>query len=361
MRATQKARLLRGQNNIEMQSVDAEPVSVTEQRTAQFFTLSNVGTSAMVIVCIVLLLILHLRRPPAPLPAPCPEAVMAADNVTCGQSTDCQQGFRDATNSTCEYHNRPSNTTCRLTCAAPGEEGMCDARGQCIGNASQCPGVCEDRDDCEHNFFNEDIVWSYDPETEWTYASWYSTDQCYFRTCLWTVLDIYVTSSKFPVKTDGNLSEGWWPGASRFQCTDYIAPAILASNPGCFQYERYLLSPHLIRYNEYGNNFGTGDYGNETFPFQVSFCSITYKCSRPDPLDELSASSDNAVHMRSLSQRGLSLIASSNTVPLGVSDPLLRNLMYDKFEEIIRTSLPDFLDRVFANVTIVPSPSPMTN
>jgi hypothetical protein len=353
MRPTQKARLLRDT------SIDAEPASVTETRTAQFFTLNNLGMMAMCTVCIVLLLYLHIRRPPAPLPAPCPEAVLTADNITCGQSTDCQQGFRDSTNSSCEYHSRPSNTSCRLACAAEGQEGMCDARGECIGNASQCPGTCADNSDCpfDEDFFNEAVIYSFDAETGWDFPSWYNPVGCYFTTCMWGTADIYAISTEYAIKNGTNLTKGWWPGASRFQCTDYISPEILAIHPNCFRTERYLLSPHMIDYSEYGSlAHPDGAYGNGTFPFQISFCTISYKCSRPNPTDEASVSS--AVHMRSLAQRGLSLIASSGGVPFGIADPVLRNHMYDKLEEAIHAVLPDFLDRVFANVTFVPSPSP---
>lgn len=337
---------------------DAEPVAVTKTRTAHVFTCCNFLTTAMAIVCIVLLLILYLRPQSAPLPVPCPEAVLTADNVTCGQTTDCQQGFADATNTTCDIYNRPSNTTCRLTCADEGEEGMCNGRGECVGNVSQCPGTCEDRFDChnENTFFNDDVLSYSDSVTGWTYSSWYQQRECYFNKCMWTILDVYVTSSKFAIWKGGDLVEGWWPGASRFQCSDYISPTLLASQPGCFYTDRYLLSPHLIAYDEYGN----GVYGNETFPFQVSFCVLSYKCSRADPTEELIAAGNGHTvrPMRSPEQRGFSLIASSNTVPLGIADPLLRNQMYDKLEEMINVSLPIFLDRLFENVTFVPVPSP---
>jgi hypothetical protein len=351
MKASQKARLLR--SNVEMQSIDAEPVSVTETRTAQFFTVGNVGKMAMCTVCIVLILILHIRPLPQPLPPPCPEAVLTANNMTCGQTTDCQQGFVDAENTSCVYHYRPSNTTCQLTCADVGQEGLCDARGECIGNASQCPGTCSTFFDCETDFFNEPVAYSYDPDTLWTFPSWYNPYGCYFGTCMWGTGDLYVVSNEFPFFTGENLTKGWWPGASRFQCLDYVNATVLAKRPDCIRTERYLLSPHMIEYDEYSG------YTNATFPFQVSFCTISYKCSRPALTEEASVSS-NAVHMRSLEQRGLTLIASSGgDVPLGIADPLLRNQVYDKLEEAIRAALPEFLDRVFANVNFVPIPSPV--
>lgn len=330
--------------------VDAEPASVTATRSKRFFIADNLVKMALCTVSLVLVLILHLRTPVAPTPAPCPEVVLVADNTTCGETDDCNQGFRSAANDTCTYYTRSSNTPCRLTCARPDDaEGTCNAVGECAGDETQCPGNCEANGDCSSDMFDESVIFSYDPETYWTFSSWHNPYGCSHGMCVWGTTDIYVVSTEYAILTETNLTKGWWPGAARFQCLDYINPSVRAMYPDCFRTERYLLSPHLIDYSLYSD----GIYGNGTFPFQVSFCIISYKCSRPRVTDLSSASSSSFV--RPLSARGLTLIESSG-VGSDIRDPVLRNLLYDEIEEMMLDSLPGFLSAVFAGKTIVPAP-----
>lgn len=362
--------MARRQQNDQLIIHDHEPAQPVAKNERELITWCNIVVSCLSITGIVLLSILISRSPPAPLPAPCPittgAVALVADNVTCGMTNDCQQGFRNADNASCLVLPRPTNQTCKWACALSEEPlGTCNALGECVGNQSVCPGTCLEDSDCPYSFFS-DASDVYDPDTEWTFSSWYNPKECRYGTCVYAVLDIYVVSSEFPnfKEDDGKeLVKGWWPGASRFQCLDYVNPDLVTDRPGCIRYERFLLSSDMVFYSSY-TGIG-GAFANGTFPFQVSLCVMSWACSKPHTFASgVGGSSIDDVPVKTLAQRGFTPIASSRKAGgvssddalLGIANPRLRNSMMAAIEEKTKAALPAFLESIAARA-LPPSPS----
>jgi hypothetical protein len=338
-------------------------------------TLLNVFGCVTLAVSAVLLFILIFSTPreAAPIEFTCPltTAALTADNTTCDRSTECLQGFVSGDNASCTYYPRPTNVTNCTSACYPNGPTACDGKGACVGNAAACVGTCYDGSDCPSSFYNEDIRFNADDETEWDFSGWYSPFGCFLGSCVYVVVDIYAVSNKFPILyNDGaNLTLGWFPGAARLQCLDYVHPDVRSEYADCLTTDRQLLTPDIIAdYGEYG---GFLDYTNASFPFQLSACVMSYSCAKmtDDYIDTNgfiessgNASSSNAsapIAFKTASQWGFQALESTRSVgsaAFGIADPALRNIFYAHLHDHIGAQLPAFIARVMNNGT---SPVPV--
>lgn len=306
--------------------VDALSKKDASKNDAQLLTFGNVLASCMLTVALVLVCLLLVRAPPTPLPVPCPEnastAALVADNSTCGMTNACQQGFVSADNASCLVRPRGANTTCQSACTPVSEEpsGMCDGHGVCV--PTTCPDVCEDSEDCGAIPVLKEVL----PE----FAVREPGAECLHHVCVYGVIDVYAISN-------AEENDGWAPVGARMLCSDYIKPEILAERPGCFVSERFLLSSVY---------FGHHDWGNASFPMQLSYCLIRWSCSHFVAFD---LESTAAAPLKTLGERGLTPVETSRAPDepyFGITDARQRNAVFAWIEESLDEAVPQFLEQI---------------
>lgn len=328
---------------------------------------NTLGILVNIVIIILLSLLIHQQRVviPATANVTCNEtgsSSLVANDTACDQTTECKQGFTTSSDGlSCIYLNRPTNVTnCTSACYSQGDT-YCNGNGQCVGNVSACTGQCESTSRCQNdeegggiNPLNENVVFSYDPDTGWTYASWYQPIACWYGRCMWGVLDIFAGSTieaLFQAPTPPYYNFTVLGAQSR--CKDYFLPDFLAAHKDCLMLERYMISSDVINYDQ----FSDYDYGNESFPFQTSICLLSFSCSIPTEAveEEITRKRDLAIPFRTREQWGFRatgnpLESPPSSGPLGIRHPALQNLFWSNTRAVIEreapTRLPPLLKRM---------------
>jgi hypothetical protein len=296
----------------------------------------------------------------SPEPAPAPNVTVdcitqyEADNTTCALSTDCYQGFLRTDAASCAYFARPTSVAnCSSACYSAGPTA-CNGVGQCVGPSSSCYGRCEINADCEFadKFeLNEALVYNAAVPSGWDYSGWSESIGCFYGKCILTILELFAGSSTNPIYTDPEgLTYNFTLLAGHNDCSDYVMPDFLLRYRECLTFSRELLDYSMIQnYFE----FGSGTYGNETFPFQLSVCLISFSCA--DVYQATSAEmssagagagslSPSAIPYKSPSEWGIR--GPSDSHPAGIRDPVMRNAFYARLYDVVQTAAPQYISVV---------------
>lgn len=342
-------------------SYSASPVSSLSQSAVLGYV------STLVLAVTVGLLAALIALPPATAPALVPGGANVTVNCVggagfvenasvCPAPTTCVKGLLAEAATDCTYLPVPATVeNCTSACYPTGATA-CDGAGHCVGaDSAGCVGTCATNQACTGflgDAFRSPLPGSFDPQSGWSFAGWYEPYGCWFGACVGGVMDIYVGSSTNPIYVSpSNLTYNFTVLAAQNQCEDYFLPDFLAAYRDCFTTERYLLAAAMVpNYNM----FGSGTYGNATFPFQLSFCQVSFRCAVPFRATGASAGpvpvADNnatAVPYRTREQWGFmagSAATAADDAPLGIRDPALRNAYWAGMNERVRAALPRFAD-----------------
>lgn len=271
---------------------------------------------------------------------PCAAVSLVFNGTACNHSSPCVKGFLDTDIDQCVYHPATTETECTSACYVD-TQPFCNGKGKCVG--ATCVGTCDSDTDCPSIFGDLDSV--YDPSTFWTYSSFYSVNECHFGKCVYLVLDIYATIGTRPIFSSG-IQPRWRAGASRFSCLDYIQPAVREARKECLTSSRALLADDMVDHDEFLN------YGNASFPFQTSFCTIAYTCAPANVSLFIASTADGGagdIPLKSMEEWGflpLSNGGAGDQPFLDIDDPFVRNAFAAKTRATIVSVFPAFVQHV---------------
>lgn len=301
----------------------------------------------------ILLMSLSIEQVPRTIPGeprPCANTSLVLNTSECG-SSDCMLGFIDTQIDQCLYFPAPAETPCTSGCYKT-IDPVCNGQGECVGEI--CRGECTMPGHCPSII--SEAAFDYDSTTAWTFSSWYSEEMCLHSKCVYIVVDIYAVSSPNRI-AKGNTTRRWRAGAARVSCLDYVDDSIRVPREKCLVAERYLLTPDIIDYDYFSN----GNYGNETFPFQLSVCLITYNCSRT-VLQAATASTSN-LPLKTMRDWGFLPLPETNADVahpfLGIENPFDRNRVMSEISSRIVDNMPLFAEHVNSQMP-VPVPEPVS-
>ncbi len=321
---------------------------------------ANLVSSVILGVCAVILLICLGVQPPTLEPETACAGVSLVLNATaCNTSNTCLMGFLDADTDQCTYYRQPLNASCTSACYKTNAP-LCDGKGACVGDT--CVGECTESSDCTgaNDIFNDFDSHSYDSSTGWTFSDWSAPVGCALGRCTYIVMDIYAISNTHAIfVANPNMTHRWRAGAARFSCLDYVDNDIREARKDCLIAERFLLSPAMIRF------FYFDDYGNETFPFQLSVCTITYSCGNANASSAASTTTQGVsvyeVPLQSMDQWGFLPTPDAPSAPgplFGIQDPFVRNAFAGEMHDVVSANLPNYLQLLAEEIaTAIASPN----
>ncbi len=343
--------------------VDRRELRSNDHGAARAATIVNSFDILIAWVIIALLIALLLHSDPAPVitnvPSPAPDPnvnvtclpLLTANSTACNQTTECTQGFLGPDSLSCTYYDRPTTVTGCTNACFPIGDTHCEA-GRCVGDPAECVGYCSSLGHCNVLLpYNDATIFFFDPATNWVITGWYTPYGCILGTCIFSTLDIFAGSNTEAIYTDpSNVTYHFTPLGAKFTCADYYQASFLAQYGDCVHLERYLLASAVVDYAWYND----GDYGNSSFPFQVSICILTFSCGFstppvPAPPVKRSLSDDSTPPpppMKTPEQWGFHTTGTTETPKgplMGISDPFRRNAHWAQLSAMVANGLPGFL------------------